>query len=293
MKIFITGGTGYIGKRLIKLLLAISHHEIIILTRGTKKSNQKRLKYIQGNLNNIALIKSIFKNFKPQVLIHLAWEGLPDYSIHKCKQNLDYSFNVFYSAANSDCKTIISIGSCWEYESRKGKISENDKLNSNTIFSAVKNAIRFIGEAIANEYKIEFYWLRLFFVYGPGQRNSSLIPTIINSVKNGKIPIVNTPKNGNDFIFVDDVAKAIYSILMTKPDHYIYNIGTGYATIVEHVVEMIYSLLKIKLDKKIYENIESQNKQIYYADISKIQKDTNWNPDFDLNKGLQAIIFNK
>ena len=75
--------------------------------------------------------------------------------------------------------------------------------------------------------KIDLYWFRVFFLYGSGQRQDSLIPTIVNAFHNNTTPIIKNPFEKNDFIYVKDAAKILLKPLLLKAPPGIYNIGTG------------------------------------------------------------------
>ena len=289
MKIFVTGGTGFIGKSLIPMLLAHGH-EVLALTRTSQTEGSKGLKYVVGDLSNLAYLDSIMREFRPDALVHLAWEGLPDYSIEMCRKNLEYGINIFSSAAMAGCSVVLSTGSCWEYASRSGAVSENGELNSSSIFPAVKNALRYIGHAISSENKQKFYWLRLFYVYGTGQRISSLIPHIIESIENNKVLRLKHPGNRNDFIHVEDVASAILGVLEKQPKRNVYNVGSGYCASVGDVVETVCRIKGKVADRERLTVSEESGSEKFWADVSLIQNDIEWKPHYDIESGIMATI---
>lgn len=289
MRIFVTGGTGFIGKALIRSLVKRGHR-LLILTRSPRKSEAQEASYIQGNLQSLQDIEPMVKNFRPEILLHLAWEGLPDYSLDTSRKNLEYSLNVFSLAVKAGCTCILSTGSCWEYAGRQGRLPEEGLLESGAIFPATKNAIRFIGEAIAQENGLRFYWLRLFFVYGLGQRQTSLIPHIIKSVRQNRLPQIQSPHNRHDFIFVEDAVRAIGDVLEQQPRNTVYNVGSGYATAVENIVEIVYDMMKKKIDKSNFLTQQCCITQNFWADISRIQRDVGWRPEYNIKSGIQTII---
>src|SRR4051812_47811062 len=108
MKILLTGGTGFIGKQ-VALLLRQKSHDIKILGRSVDSNIQTDLTEISDKAKNTIL------EFKPDACIHLAWQGIPDYSFETCRLNFDASVNLFQILTKSGCKKIVSAGSCWEY----------------------------------------------------------------------------------------------------------------------------------------------------------------------------------
>lgn len=292
MRIFITGGTGFVGRWLVPLLEERGH-ELLVMSRnagGFEKSGTGAVRRIHGDLQDIEGVSSNIKNFKPKALVHLAWEGIPDYSHAMCRRNLEQGLNILSFAHQIGCSIILSTGSCWEYACRKGRQREDASMGAKTAFQATKNALRLMGEAMAHESGIRFYWLRLFYVYGPGQRSNSLIPCIIESIVKDEIPQIQTPSNRNDFVFVEDVARAIARVLETLPGNIVYNVGSGYSTSVNEMARTTYNAI----NKSLYSLPASDSlngcREDYWADISRIKNDTSWAPVYDLPSGIKKTI---
>ncbi len=151
MKIFITGGTGFIGSALVKLLIERGHTLLILTHNSAEKEESERVSYVDCSMNDPDNLEIIINGFEPHFVVHLAWEGLPDYSMEFCKRNLEYGINLFTAATNAGCKNILSTGSCWEYAEKQGSLSEDGKLDTSSLFTAVKSALRFYGDAVVRE----------------------------------------------------------------------------------------------------------------------------------------------
>ena len=141
--------------------------------------------------------------------------------------------------AETSCKRIVVTGSCFEYGKQRGRIKEDSALKPFSAFSAAKNSLHQLGSKIAKKNNMQFIWTRLFYVYGPGQRQNSLIPYIINCVKEGKKPDIKTPLSKNDFIYVKDIADAISMILKKCSKSAVYNIGSGESTSVQDIIKIV------------------------------------------------------
>jgi nucleoside-diphosphate-sugar epimerase len=257
MKIFITGPTGFIGKYVVEKLREDKNNELFLLSK---------------DLADIENWKTEVKNFKPDAAIHLAWEGLPDYGAKNSIKNLNYGLNLMNFLAEINCKTVIMAGTCWEVLPQP--------VNA---MSAAKTALHWLGEEIAKEKNMNFIWARFFYVYGPGQREDSLIPFLIRCKKNGDKPKIKTPEAKKDFIYVGDVAEALSKIIKKGKKRAIYDIGSGKLTGVQEIAKIIFPDFKIKKLKK-----DSAGSPL--ADISKIKKEIGWEPETGIKEGIKKII---
>jgi nucleoside-diphosphate-sugar epimerase len=294
MKIFVTGGSGFIGKPVVREL-AKRGHDVLVLSRKAKPDlefTSDRIDFVRGDLKDHQVMGRIMKDYGTQALIHLAWEGLPDYSWEMCERNLGCSIKLFSEAAEAGCSRILSTGSCWEYAARTGICSEDDQLGSASVFSAVKNALRYIGEGISRDKGLRFNWLRLFFVYGPGQRKGSLIPHVIECMKTGVYPRLQNPLAGNDFVFVDDVAQAVVDVVEGVPRNVVYNVGSGTSTSVEEIVRCVYRQMDKPVDERAFVHQRDMEGQNFWANISRLGHDANWQPQHNIESGIRATLKN-
>src|SRR3989344_2720443 len=132
MKIFVTGGTGFIGSRVVSKLLARKHKPLLLVEKNNRKVLPRGVSVVKGDLKDIRIWRKSVERFKPDAVIHLAWEGLGayDYSPETSAKNLENSLNLVAFAGSLGCKKFLSTGSCWEYGSAKGKLKESAKLLS-------------------------------------------------------------------------------------------------------------------------------------------------------------------
>ena len=118
-------------------------------------------------------------------------------------------------------------------------MKEGDQGHDLNLFAAHKTALQLIGQSNCAATGSRLTWGRVFFVYGPGQRPSSLIPSCYRSLKHGVAPKINNPLAINDFIHVADVAAAIRELVEADGATGIYNIGAGQHFAVWEVVNLV------------------------------------------------------
>lgn len=288
MRIFVTGGTGFIGHHVVKELQN-EDNILLLLSRGPE-SRIPGVNVVRGDLSDIANWENVVKEFRPQIAIHMAWESLPNYNYGTSILNLNHGLNLVTWLARSGCESIICTGSCWEYGQQTGELHEDQGLKPLNAFTAAKNALHWLGREVAREHDMRFIWARLFYVYGPGQRKTSLIPYLINCVRNGEKPEIKTPRAKNDFIYVEDVAKAITAIAMKHEKDAVYNIGSGSSISVQQVINTICHKFNVLYKVDNSHNVTNNLVTDFWADISRINNDFGWKPHIGISEGIEKTI---
>ena len=281
MKIFITGGTGFIGSYLVKRLRG-EGLDVCVLSRAGSGE-----KVIEGDLANLKEWKEEVKKFRPEAVIHLAWEGIPDTSKELAKKNITQGLGLIELAGKIGCKTFMGTGSALEYDGLEGKVKEGDEgAPPNPLYQAKKERFQ-EGKRVAKKYGMRFIWTRPFYVYGPGQREEALIPHLIASLKKGEAIDIKNPDGANDFVYIKDVADALALLLEKDAPQGAYNIGSGHLTSVREMVGVVAKALNVPAPKlPPYKN----SSHAFFADIARIEQATGWRPRTSLEKGIKSTI---
>ncbi|MBI2024342.1 NAD(P)-dependent oxidoreductase [Candidatus Giovannonibacteria bacterium] len=274
MKIFITGSSGFLGKSLLKVLRN-SQHEILCLSRKNSASG-----YIKGDIGNLSAWSQKLKEFCPDAAIHLAWENVANYNAttpEAALGNFINSLNLYRFLGKTGCKKFITMGSVSEHS------------NNMNPFLASKVALRSFGEGISRDSNTQFLWVRPFYIYGPGQRREALLPTIVSTLLNNGVPEIKNPSLRQDFIYVDDVARAILKIAERSEEKFqIYEIGRGETFLIGQLANIAYRQLGFR---EKYEVLSDET-----GDIKPLVADTNlirqldWIPEVDYEKGIKEMI---
>jgi nucleoside-diphosphate-sugar epimerase len=294
MKVFITGASGFIGKHVIKSVIRAGH-KIMASRLGNDKTgnNQNNIQWLYGDLADIASFKHLLKSFNPEVFIHLAWEGIPDYSKTISKKNLDNSiYLIDYILDNTTCKKILVSGSCWEYGKKNGICNESDPVIINSYFSWAKHSLNQYLSVKCSDQDVIFNWFRIFYLYGPGQKDKSLIPTLIKAIRKSEIPQINTPMNKNDFIYVEDVAEAFARAVDVDLPSGVYNLGGGYGSKVYDVCRIVEKELfgSENISAKVLENGLQVEKVNFWSEMIKTKQALSMNFDTSLKDGIRQHI---
>lgn len=243
MKILVTGSTGFIGNYLITYLLS-KNHEVIATSRDISKAKKKKwygsVKYIAFNFETIDDSINLYEKFhSPDVLIHLAWDGLPNFldSIH-IEKNLFFHYNFLKNYISSGGKQVVCIGTCLEYGMKNGCLSEEDIPEPNCAYAIAKDSLRRFIENLQKNNNFIFQWVRLFYMYGKGQNSKSILPQLELAIKNKKTVFdMSLGEQLRDYSPVETVAYNISKIALQKKVTGIINCSAGIPISVRTLVE--------------------------------------------------------
>ena len=274
-----TGATGFIGSRLLPLL---KDHDVLCLTRDAQRLPPAlRVKSLLADLAKPARFRGELERFAPQWCIHLAWEGLPDYSPARCQANLDAGTALFQMLGEIHIERVIVAGSCWEYGAASGAASEDQTPVDVGDFAASKNALRQNLANTAATFGYEYRWARVFFAYGPGQRSGSLIPLSHAAYSRGVDPAIQNPDLAQDFIHVDDVAGGLLALASHDMISGIYNLASGKPHTVGEVVNHVAAHLGRQAPFPA-----TAPKAGFWADMTKTTNACGWTPAITLDDGI-------
>ena len=187
-KILVTGASGFIGKHVITCLLKQSY-QVIATSRNQataeKQSWYKKVTYIPYDINKPA--NDLYTLFhKPDSVIHLAWEGLPDYrSLQHFQTTLPAQYNFITNLLNNGLKQIIISGTCFEYGLKEGCLNENMNTVPYTSYGFAKDTLhKMLKFYLQDKNGKTLIWTRLFYTYGEGQNPQSFVPQLQQAIKN-------------------------------------------------------------------------------------------------------------
>ena len=276
MNIFITGATGFIGSNLVFFLLKKNHNLFLMNKKKNYKIVKKNVISIKSDINFSKKVLKKIIDFSPDVLIHLAWDGIPDYSKKNSHKNF-INQKKFFSKINNveSIKKIIITGSCSEHEG-------NEHLTSK-YFAKTKIKIKNFVKKIFFKKKVILIWMRLFFVYGKNQNERSLIPRIIKSLKQDKELKILNPSAKQDYINVSDVVNFI-NLNLEYNKSYECDLGSSVSININDIYPFIKNRMKGFKTKKL-----NRYKNGFVSKKINLHK-FKWEPKVSIEKGLIELI---
>ena len=266
MKILVTGTNGFIGKNLIDRLLAESHEVV----------------NFYGDRREI------------DTVIHLAAIAGIKPELQKVKEH--YQVNVLQTVEllefciNHKIPNFVFISSSSVYGNNGGRPSlETDPTDTPLChYAATKKAGELACYTYHHMYGINITCLRLFTVYGPGQRTEMAIPLFTRLIQQGQ-EIIMFGNGYRDYVYIDDVVDAIVSSLHSNKGYSIYNIGSSQKT---DLVRLIFNIEDFigKKSKIKYQPNPIGYAQSTWANIEKAREELRYNPQVMIREGLYKYI---
>ena len=313
-KAIVTGGFGFIGSHLVKLLLK-KNFFVINIDKMNYASNVYNLKNIKKNnykfyksdICNKKILNIILKKHKPNVLFNLAAETHVDRSINNpqdfVKSNIIGVYNILecikkYMKVQKNFK-MVHVSTDEVYGDIKGnkKSKEEDKYQPSSPYSASKASADHLINAYVRTYNLPIVISNCCNNFGPNQLPEKFIPKIIfNIIMKKTIPIYGKGKNQREWIHVEDHCRALIKLFEKGKIGESYNIGTGFIVNNLKLVKKIIKIYKSNFDKKKQKiKIEFVKDRPghdfrYALNSSKIKKKLGWKNLHNLNKALIKTI---
>lgn len=239
MRVAVTGATGFIGKH---VLAELAQHavEVVSVARPLSAASQTMPNsgVVQFDLHS-APSNTFELMGRPDVLIHLAWSGLPNYkSLHHFEQELPTQYQFLKGLIESGLKNLVVTGTCFEYGMQSGALSEELETLPSNPYGFAKDMLRRQLGFLKEQTPFALTWARLFYLYGEGQADSSLLPQLKRAVERGeKVFNMSGGEQLRDFLPVAEVARRIVALALAKQDVGIVNVCSGQPVSIRRLVE--------------------------------------------------------
>ena len=308
--IIVTGGLGFIGSNLIKLLEKKNYY-IINIDKINYSSNVKNIpdniqnyKFYKEDINNRTAIKNIINKYNPKIIYNLAAETHVDRSIDDPKNFINSNILGIYNllevirSLKKKIKFIqISTDEVYGDIENKKNSKELDAYNPSSPYAASKASGDLLIKSYIRTYKIFAIITNCCNNYGPNQYPEKLIPTIIyNLIRKEKIPIYGSGKNIREWIYVEDHCKALIKIGQKGLIGENYNIGSGktFNNIeIAKIIIKIFSEIKNKYQYKgkiKFVKDRPGHDLKYSLNSDKIKEELNWKCENNFNVGIKKTI---
>lgn len=324
MNILVTGGAGFIGSAVVRLLIQQTDHRVINVDKLTYAANLDNLKsidqsprytFIKADICDEPLMKELFQKHQPDAVIHLAAESHVDRSIDGprvfMETNILGTYSLLQAARNvwkswpedrQQAFRFLHVSTDEVYGSLgdEGYFTETTAYAPRSPYSASKASSDMLVRAWHHTFGLPVLVSNCSNNYGPYQFPEKLIPVIIlNALKGLPLPVYGTGQNVRDWLYVEDHARALYLILQKGRVGETYNIG-GHNEMKN--LDLVREICRI-LDELIPDSVHSPHENLitfvpdrpghdlrYAIDAGKIQRELGWTPSVTIQEGLRKTV---
>lgn len=298
MKILVTGGAGFIGSHVTKLLLDQEHDVTVVdnLSSGHQDAVDTRAKFIKSDLSDQSKLEEVLKGYDG--VIHMAsfievGESVKN-PVGFAENNIVGTVKLLEAMKNTNVRKIIfSSSACVYGKPNKLPITEEDPLGSQeNPYGITKVTMEQFCILYNKLYGFDVTILRYFNPYGPGELHTPETHAIPNFVKAAlskqPIPLFWKGEQIRDFIYIDDLVKA-HVLPLNLSGLHVYNVGSETGVKVIDVVKKIFKILgyEVPIDNK---GERKGDVAELVASAQKIKKELGWSANVNLDEGLERTI---
>ena len=308
MRIFVTGAAGFIGSNLADSLL--KRGDIVMgidnfdafYDRKLKEDNiknalgNKQFHFEEGDIRDNGFIEKCLKEFRPDVIVHLAAKAGVRPSLINPQEYYDVNvmgtLNILESMRKNNLKRMIFASSSSVYgNNSKVPFSESDNVDSPiSPYAASKKTGELICHTYHHLYDFDIFCLRFFTVYGPRQRPDLAINKFTKAILKGEpISVYGDGSSRRDYTFIEDIVQGICGAIVNLDGYDIFNLGESQTTSLKSLVAIIE---KETGREAVLNYLPMQEGDVFqtFADISKSKERLNYKPQVEIGEGIKKYV---
>lgn len=321
MRILVTGGAGFIGSAVIRHCLRHTAHQVLNLDSLTYAANLDNLnavlpnagyRFVQADIRDHAALSAVFEDFDPDAVMHLAAESHVDRSIDGPAQFIDTNILGTYALLEAARRHYEKLGATRQKSFRfhhistdevfgslgpTGSFSETSNYAPNSPYSASKASSDMLVRAWHHTFGLPTVISNCSNNYGPYQFPEKLLPVaILSGLARNQIPVYGNGLNIRDWLYVEDHASALLTILEHGKRGETYNVGgrseRRNIDLVKEVCAILDELRGGEPHESLIRFVQDRpgHDARYAVDCSKIERELGWRPATAIEEGLRKTV---
>jgi dTDP-6-deoxy-L-talose 4-dehydrogenase (NAD+) len=241
VKVAVTGAGGFVGRHVVAALAEANVPELILVYRpGSVPADRPAGRVVEMDIASPPA-DAFTELGEPDVLVHLAWDGLPNYASERhLSDELPAQRAFLGGLLEAGLPSLTVTGTCFEYGLQSGALREDAPTAPVTAYGRAKDELRAWLEGQHDRRPFALTWARLFYLYGDGQAAGSLLPLLHAAIDRGEETFdMSGGEQERDYLPVDAAARAIARLAVDGEDHGIVNVCSGRPVKVRDLVESV------------------------------------------------------
>lgn len=296
-KVIVTGANGFIGTSLVKKLCSEKIKVYAIIKDQNEDISEiaslENITIVYCDLAQIEKLPQIISDRNFDVFYHLAWIGSAgilrsNYEIQL--DNVKYSCSAAKAAKDLNCRRFLCSGTITERI--VDTICDNSLMYSqNLIYGICKKTTRTLLTVYCRSIDLDFVWMQFSNIYGPYNKSGNLISYTLNEIFCGRIPEFSSGEQPYDFIYIDDVIRAVYLLGEKDLNKDFYFIGSGSSRNLKdyllNVPKIIGNNVQIAIGKRPEDGLKYRSE---WFDINDLTADTGFNVEYTFEEGIKKTV---
>jgi nucleoside-diphosphate-sugar epimerase len=288
-RVLVTGAAGFIGSHCVPLLVEAGYDVHGVVPEGVAP-NAENVTWYTADLLEPDRLHGLVTEVRPTHLLHLAWFVAPgEYwrsteNVRWLKAGLDLAREF----ADAGGERSVMAGTCAEYEASDGPLVEGvTPLRPATLYGACKAALHLSTAQYFVERGVSAAWTHVFYLYGPGENPSRLVPSAIRAFLAGEEFCVAHPNDVRDFLHVEDVARAFVALVRSDAQGD-FNIASGVGVSVGELVGQVAEAVRRPELAHCERGVPGSSRIV--GTISRLPEETDWEARHTLAEGIEAEV---
>jgi nucleoside-diphosphate-sugar epimerase len=294
LRVAVTGANGFVGAHVVRELLKRGDDVVAVVRKSSRRHRLADLVGLEVVETDI-LDETGRQRVAPlrvDACVHTAWytEAGKYLSSPANVDLIGATLHLATTLAQAGCRRFVGVGTCFEYDTERGWLSEDTPLAPAHLYSAAKAGTYLALRELSSLTGIQVAWARLFYLYGPDEYPSRLVPAVSVALLRGEEARSTPGMQVRDFLHVEDVASALAAITHSDVTDAI-NVGSGQPVTVAAIVERIAAICGrpdlVRLGAIPY---GSRDPMFVCADVRKLVRATGWTQRWSLHDGLSSTV---
>lgn len=302
-RVFVLGASGFIGRWVSRLVCQTGARPYLIV-RDSESARRVFSDYeisgeiIEADLLRLDSVGELIAKIRPDAVFNLA-----GYGVDRSERDEEAAYRINADFIEAICKAmalnpnpdwpgqqIVHVGSALEYGEIGGNLAEDSAPNPTTLYGKSKLMGTNLLSQFCRKLGVKGITARLFTVYGPGEHDGRLFPSLLKAAASGETLPLTAGEQKRDFTYVEDVAEGLLRLAVSESQPgEIVNLATGRLTTVRSFVETAASALNIPENKLQFGLIPTRSEEMQHDNVTVdlLRRTIGWVPPTDIAEGIQ------